>query len=98
MPPARPSVCVFAPALFATVTVESGDDEFSDIHFHPGGQGFWVARMVREFDERPILCAPVGGEAGEVLRGLVAATRLDFGAVQVSGGSPSYIHDRRGGD
>ncbi|CAN5893284.1 PfkB family carbohydrate kinase [soil metagenome] len=94
----RSSVCVFAPALFATVTVEASDDEFDDIHFHMGGQGFWVARMIRALGERSILCAPVGGESGEVLTGLVAATKLDFAPVRMAGASPAYVHDRRDGN
>lgn len=98
MAPELPSVCVFASSLFTTVTIEAGADEFADIHFHLGGQGYWVARMVRELGERPILCAPVGGEAGDVMRGLVASTGLDFSAVRVAGASPAYVHDRRHGD
>lgn len=98
MPPELPSVCVFAPSLFTTVTVEAGTDEFDEIHFHLGGQGFWIARMVRELGERPILCAPAGGEAGDVMRGLVASTGLDFSAVRVAGASPAYVHDRRNGE
>ncbi len=98
MAPEQPSVCVFAPALFATVTVETGDDGFDGIHFHMGGQGFWVARMIRALGERPVLCAPVGGESGDVLKGLVATTGLDFAAVPVAGESPAYVHDRRNGE
>lgn len=90
-------MCVFAPSLFTTVTIEAGADEFADIHFHLGGQGFWVARMVRELGQRPILCAPAGGEAGDVMRGLVASTGLDFSAVRVAA-SPAYVHDRRQGE
>lgn len=98
MPSEHPTVCVFAPALFATVTIEQGDGEFDAIHFHLGGQGFWVTRMVKELGERPILCAPVGGESGDVLRGLVASTGLDFAAVRMAGETPAYVHDRRQGD
>ncbi|MPZ53695.1 MAG: hypothetical protein GEU79_13350 [Acidimicrobiia bacterium] len=94
----QPTVAVFAPTLFITVTIEAGENDSPEIHFHVGGQGFWVARMVREFDERPILSAPVGGETGDVLRGLMASTRLDFGPVETASGAPAYIHDRRDGE
>ncbi len=90
-------MCVFAPSLLVTVTIEPGADSFDDIHFHMGGQGYWVARMVRELGERPILCAPVGGEAGRVVRGLVGATGLDFTSVAIARPSAAYVHDRREG-
>lgn len=93
-----PTVAVFAPTLFVTVTVEQIDDEYDDIHFHLGGQGYWVARMVKELGERPILCCPAGGEAGDVMRGLVSSSGLDWSVVRVSGSSPAYVHDRRNGD
>lgn len=93
-----PTVCIFAPSLLVTVTIEPADDEFGDIHFHVGGQGYWIARMVRELGERPILVAPVGGEAGQVVRGLLRSTGLDFAPVGTEGATPSYVHDRRDGE
>lgn len=98
MPSETPTVCVFAPSMLVTVTVERGGDEFDDIHFHLGGQGYWVARLVRELGERPILVAPIGGEAGQVIRGLIRSTGLDFAPVTIQGASPGYLHDRREGE
>lgn len=98
MAPEQASACVFAPALFATVTIEPGEEGFDAIHFHMGGQGFWVARMIRSLGERPVLCAPAGGESGHVLNGLVAPTGLDFAAVRAARESPAYVHDRRNGE
>lgn len=98
MPSDTPTVCVFAPSILVTVTIEPGDEDFGDIHFHLGGQGYWVARLVRELGERPILVAPVGGEAGQVVRGLLRSTGLDFAPVGIEGSSPGYVHDRREGD
>lgn len=98
MPPETYNVAVFAPSLLVTVTVESGGDNYDEIHFHMGGQGYWVARGIRELGERPILAAPVGGEPGQVIRGLVASTGLDFSPVQIAGPSPGYVHDRRHGE
>lgn len=93
-----PTVCVFAPSILVTVTVEAGGEEFDDIHFHLGGQGYWIARLVRELGERPILVAPVGGEAGRVVRGLVRADGMDFAPVTTEGPTAAYIHDRRDGE
>ena len=98
MPSEQATVCVFAPSLFATVTVEQGEAEFAEIHFHVGGQGFWIARMVRELGERAVLCGPVGGETGDVIRGLVGSSGVDFAPVKVVGSSPAYLHDRRAGE
>lgn len=98
MPPETYNVAVFAPSLLITVTVESGGADYDEIHFHMGGQGYWVARGIRELGERPILTAPVGGEPGQVIRGLVASTGLDFSPVQIAGPSPGYVHDRRHGE
>jgi 1-phosphofructokinase len=98
MPSETPTVCVFAPSILVTVTVESGGEKFDDIHFHLGGQGYWVARLIRELGERPILVAPVGGEAGQVMRGLIRSTGLDFAPVTIQGASPGYVHDRRQGE
>jgi len=92
-----PTVCVFSPSLLVTVTVESGSSDFDEIHFHMGGQGYWIARMVRELEERPILCAPVGGETGRVIRGLVRSTGFDFSPVELANASAAYVHDRRNG-
>lgn len=93
-----PTVCVFAPSILVTVTMEPDVEDFADIHFHVGGQGYWIARLVRELGERPILVAPVGGEAGQVVRGLLRADGMDFAPVNLEGDSPAYVHDRRGGD
>lgn len=93
-----PTVCVFAPSLLVTVTVESGKEDSAEIHFHVGGQGYWVARMVKELGERPILCAPIGGEPGQVIRGLVRSGGFDFSPVVVAGASAGYVHDRRHGE
>ena len=98
MPEHRPTICIFATALFVSVTVERGDDGHDDIHIHPGGQGFWIARMVRHLGARPTLCAPIGGESGRVLKTLVPTFGIDLAAVEISSGSPAYVHDRRGGE
>ena len=44
----QPRVCVFAPAPLLTVTIEqpSSDRGDGEVHLHPGGQGFWIARLL----------------------------------------------------
>jgi 1-phosphofructokinase len=92
------AICIFATGLVVAVTVERRDDGHDDIHIHPGGQGFWIARMVRHLGGRPILCAPLGGESGRVIHALVPEWGIDLAAVEISSGSPAYVHDRRRGE
>lgn len=92
-------VCVFAPILTLTVTIEPGPDEGVDeIHVHPGGQGFWIARMIRHLGETPLLCGPVGGESGNVIRDLIARWGIDLACVEMTGTSPATVQDRRSGE
>ncbi len=95
----RENVCVFAPNLLLTVTIEARGDtnEYADLHFHAGGQGFWIARMLRHFGERPVLVAPTGGESGRVLHGLASAWNIVLSSVDIRANSPAYVHDRRSG-
>lgn len=70
---------MFAPYLYLTVTIEERDGwhEAGEVHLHPGGQGFWIARMLAELGGNPVLCGPVGGEVGAVLTAIVPACRLN---------------------
>ncbi len=93
------TVAIFAPVISLTVTVESPKDDGSDeIHFHPGGQGFWVARMLRHLGERPLICGPIGGESGKVIRGLLPQWGIDLSPIEIEGSSPATIQDRRSGE
>jgi 1-phosphofructokinase len=92
------NVVVFAPTIALTVTVEKGTENGAEVHFHPGGQGFWVARMLRHLGERPLLCGPVGGESGGVIRGLLDQWGINLSPVRVAGNSPVVVQDRRSGD
>jgi 1-phosphofructokinase len=99
MAPGRHTIAVFAPHLTLTVTIEKATEAApDDIHIHPGGQGFWVARMLRHLRERPLLCGPVGGEAGAVLRNLIEIWGIDLSPVEVQESSPAIVQDRRSGD
>lgn len=92
------NVVVFAPIITLTVTVERGGEDEAEVHFHPGGQGFWVARMLRHLGERPLLCGPVGGEPGGVIRGLLSQWGINLSPVKIAGNSSVIVQDRRGGD
>ncbi len=95
----RHRITVFAPHLSLTVTIERGrEDGPPDVHIHPGGQGFWVARMLRHLKENPLLCGPVGGETGGVLRSLISQWGIDLSPVEVQESSPAIVQDRRSGD
>ena len=69
-------LAVFAPSPVLTVTIEAGPDR-PEVHLHPGGQGFWVARMAANLGAEVVLCCPLGGEPGRVLWGLLEAEPLD---------------------
>lgn len=93
------TVAIFAPILSLTITIEnSGDDGSDEIHVHPGGQGFWIARMLRHLGERPLLCGPTGGESGRVIRGLLPEWGIDVSPIEMDKDSPVTISDRRSGD
>ena len=89
---------MFAPTPIVTVTIEARPDEAEELHLHAGGQGFWVARMVQVLGGAPVLCAPLGGETGDVLGHLIDRSGIDLRSVPATGSSGSYVHDRRGED
>jgi 1-phosphofructokinase len=78
--------------------IEAGPDGEPDVHFHAGGQGFWIARMVNRLDARALLCAPLGGETGVVLRTLIEREGVTLEAVPVQGWNGGYVQDRRSGE
>ncbi len=53
--------------------------------------------MMCHLEYQPIVVAPVGGESGAVLRGLVASWGPELVAIEMQHDSPAYIHDRRSG-
>ncbi|MEV4411287.1 PfkB family carbohydrate kinase [Catellatospora sp. NPDC049609] len=88
---------VFAPSPQLTVTVEQVGDE-EEIHLHAGGQGVWVARMIKSLGVRAVLCSAFGDETGRVVRNLILDEGLDLGAVEVAARNGAYVHDRRDGE
>lgn len=93
----RCSVAVFAPSPILTITVERGP-EGEEVHLHAGGQGYWVSRLAASLGARVALCAPLGGESGDVLRALLDGKGIELLAVHTAEPNAAYVHDRRGGE
>ena len=94
VPPAGAGVAVLAPSPILTVTIERQGEQ-PELHLHPGGQGFWVARMARLLGVEVDFCAPLGGEVGAVLRTLIEREQLNLRGVETAGSNGAYVHDRR---
>jgi len=93
-----PDVAIFSPALVLLVELESDAEGTVEVHLHPGGQGYWVGRMTAALGAKPVLCAPVGGEAGIVVSNLLAHEHMALRSVPMKGDNGAYIHDRRDGE
>ena len=92
------TVCVIAPSLSLRVMIEHDESgNGADIHVHPAGQGFWIARLLAQLGCRAVLCGPIGGEPGSVLETLVPMWGVQFAAVPTSRPTTCAIEDRRGG-
>lgn len=88
---------VLAPLLYLTVTAEQEGDS-TQVHLHPGGQGFWIARMIEVLGADARLVAPIGGEAGDVVAALLPGWKIDLTAVPAMISTPTQVHDRRSGE
>lgn len=93
---AAPMVAIFAPALMLSIEVHTAADGCDEIHLHPGGQGYWISKMVQALGGIPVPCAAVGGESGDALGSLIAADGLDAWLVRMVHGNAVQIDDRRG--
>jgi 1-phosphofructokinase len=98
VPGSTPHVCVFAPAPILTVVIERGTADAGELHIHPGGQGFWVARMLTHLGAKATLATALGGETGDVFGHLIAGHGVDVRVVQVAEPTGAYVHDRRHGE
>lgn len=97
-PDAAPAeLCVFSPTTLFEVAIEDGAGGAPEVHFHAAGQGLWIARMATRLGVRVTLCAPFGGEPGEVLRALAEDEGITVQAVVCRGWNGGAIQDRRGG-
>jgi 1-phosphofructokinase len=94
----RPAVAVFSPAPLLAIELEPSENADADVHLHAGGQGIWVARMVRALRARVLLCAPFGGESGRALRALIEHEGVEARAVEATNANATYIEDHRGED
>lgn len=94
----QPTIAIFAPVLYLTVTIEASSSGADEVHIHPGGQGFWVSRMLRHLNETPLLCGPLGGEAGRAFLGVLGQFGINMSSVAVADRSPVMINDRRSGE
>jgi 1-phosphofructokinase len=92
-----PTVVVFAPSPLLTVTIEDRAGQ-PDIHVHAGGQGVWQARMISTLGVPVVLCAALGGEAGDVLEHLLPGEGITLCPVRVGTRNGGYVHDRRSDD
>jgi 1-phosphofructokinase len=97
VPSNLPAITVFGPDPLLGITIEAGG-EGDELHVHPAGQGVWVASMAAELGAAPVLCCLLGGETGETLRGLLAATAIEVRVTSFAGSSGSYVVDRRQGE
>jgi 1-phosphofructokinase len=89
---------VFAPHPLLTVTLEREGEQRERVHFHPGGQGVWVARMAASMGVEPVLCSLLGGESGALLDRLLEPLTAQRRLVATASASGSYVTDRRSGE
>lgn len=89
-------LCVFDPTPLLTVTIEAfGPD--TDIHFHAGGQGFWVARMAVRLGASVCLVSSLAGETGNLIGPLVESGGIRLRGIRTTGHNGAYVQDRRSG-
>lgn len=93
----HPPVAVFGPDPLLSIAIEAGG-EGDEVHVHAAGQGVWVTRMAAELGASTVLCCMAGGEAGAVLRSLLAALPGERRITETAASSGSYVVDRRGGE
>jgi 1-phosphofructokinase len=91
-------VVIFAPHPLLTVTLEREGSQREQVHFHAGGQGVWAARMAACLGAEPVLCGFIGGESGDLLSALLAATPGERHMVRTASASGCYVTDRRSGE
>lgn len=92
-----PTIGVFAPALLTSITLEQNADGRDEIHIHPAGQGYWVARMLAALGAHPVLCCAASGEMAEVAAHLIESG-IELRRVTTGGPSGAYVDDRRSGE
>lgn len=97
MPTDREYALVFAPSPLLTVTIEDQGGE-PDLHLHAGGQGVWIARMIKALGVPVRLCGSFGGETGTVIRTLIETEGIEVRTIDAAETNAAYVHDRRSGE
>lgn len=95
--PEIPKVAVFSPGILTSITIERDARGGDEVHVHPAGQGYWVARMLVSLGAAPTLCCTCGGELGDLAAGLVDPG-VELRTTRSDGTSGAYIDDRRDGE
>jgi 1-phosphofructokinase len=90
---AAPRVVVFAPAPILTVSIERDTTGTEEVHVHAGGQGVWVARLLRSLGCEPLVCGPFGGETGAVARSILERDGVPLAAVEVTGANAATVDE-----
>ncbi|HEY1280212.1 MAG TPA: PfkB family carbohydrate kinase [Acidimicrobiales bacterium] len=88
-----PRVVVFAPAPILTVSIERDTTGTEEVHVHAGGQGVWVARLLRSLGCEPVVCGPFGGETGAVARSILERDGVVLAAVEVAGANAATVDE-----
>jgi 1-phosphofructokinase len=93
----RGRLAVLAPSPYVTVTIERATTGGDEVHLHPGGQGYWIARLAAEVGADVTMCCTVAGESGSIVGHLLAHEPLAVEAVATNSPNGVYVHDRRSG-
>jgi 1-phosphofructokinase len=93
----RVAVLACAPSLLVSLE-RSREGDLREIHLHPGGQGFWVARMARILGAEVTLVGPFAGEPGDALVSLIEREGLTVAAVDGDGPNGVSISEEREGE
>jgi 1-phosphofructokinase len=95
----RVVVLACAPSLLVTVERDPADESgVHEIHLHPGGQGFWVARMAALLGAEATIVAPLAGESGVALHALMEDAGVHVASVPAEGSNAVLVSSGREGD
>jgi 1-phosphofructokinase len=96
--PHRP-VIVFDPSPLLTVEIEQAPSgKGKEIHFHAGGQGFWISRMVARLEAPVTLIAPFGDETGLILPLLMERDGVNVRVIESRLANGAFVHERQEGN
>lgn len=92
-----PMVTVVSPGLVTSVTIEESSQGLDEIHVHPAGQGFWVARALLALGAQPTFCCVRGGEPAAAALHLIDEA-ITIRPITTDVATGTYVDDRRHGD